>query len=115
MAEPPPCSGPGGSDLSKLRAVIREAMSFGRQHDHFGANIDSAVEIDDVLIDQSDAAARYATADGRGLIGAVNAIDRVAKIYCASAERIAETAGHEARQVRLPDHHLGRRSPIRPF
>jgi hypothetical protein len=36
----------------------------------------------------------------------------VAPIYSARSERIARTAGHPARQVRLTRDHLGRRRPV---
>ena len=53
--------------------------------------------------------------DGRGIIGAVDAIHRAAQIHGAGAERVAGAAGHETRQVGLALDHLGRRSPVRPF
>src|SRR5207237_4646875 len=77
--------------------------------------IDSAEEIADVLIGQADAARRHELADRRGIIGAVDAILAGAEIHGARAERVAGTAGHEARQIRLARDHFGRRMPVRPF
>ena len=85
------------------------------QHDHTGADLHTAVEILDVLVDQTNASRRYERADGRGLIGAVNTIQRLAEIERACAERIARSARHEPRQIRLPIDHFRRRMPIRPF
>ena len=48
--------------------------------------------------------------DGGGLIGTVDAVQRVAKIKSPRAERIARTTGHEARQVGLALDHLRRRN-----
>src|SRR6185437_10481366 len=85
------------------------------QHHHPRANLDSIEEILDVRVGQPDAARRYEGADGRGLVSAVDAIERVAEIERARAKRIALATGHEARQVRLTlDHFLGRK-PVRPF
>src|SRR5438477_5021789 len=53
--------------------------------------------------------------DGLRLIGAVNAVDRVAEVECARAERVARTAGHEPRQIWLALDHFRRRDPIRPL
>ena len=54
-------------------------------------------------------------ADGRRLVGAVDAVQRLAEIKSARAERIARAARHHARQIRLALDHLGRRMPVRPF
>src|SRR6476659_3991768 len=54
-------------------------------------------------------------ADRRRLIGAVDAIDGVAQIEGARAERIAFAAGHETRQIRLSLDHFFRRMPVRPL
>jgi len=45
----------------------------------------------------------------------MNAINCIAKIHGAGAERIARAAGHEARQIRLALDHFRWRMPIRPF
>src|SRR5262249_40951912 len=86
-----------------------------RQHDNASADLHAAVEILDVLVDQTNAARRYERADGRGLIGSVNAVQRLAEIERACAERIARSARHEPRQIRLTIDHLRRRMPIRPL
>ena len=49
------------------------------------------------------------------LVGAVDAVDRLAEIERARAHRIARAAGHEARQVGLALDHLRRRPPVGPF
>src|SRR5690242_9993330 len=85
------------------------------EHDHARADVDAAIKVFDVRIGQPDAARRNEVADGRGLIGAVNAIHGVAEIERARAERVAFAAGHEARQIRLPLDHFLRRMPVRPF
>ena len=56
-----------------------------------------------------------ARADRSRLVRAVNAIHRAADIERARPHRIAGTAGHEARQVRLALDHLGRRTPVGPL
>src|SRR6266536_6641967 len=53
--------------------------------------------------------------DGLRLIGAVDAVDRVAEIKRARPELIARPPGHEPRQIRLAVDHLRRRNPIGPF
>src|SRR5262249_7110658 len=64
-------------------------------------HLDAAIEIFDILVEQSNAPGRHERADGRGLVGAVNAVQRLAKIERASAQRIARPARHEARQIGL--------------
>ena len=54
-------------------------------------------------------------ADRLRQVRAVDAIDRLAEIERPGAERIAGTAGHEARQIGLALDHLRRRTPIGPF
>src|SRR4029450_11291866 len=53
--------------------------------------------------------------DRRGIVGAVNAVLAGAEIHRPRAERVAGTAGHEARQIGLACDHLVRRMPVRPF
>jgi hypothetical protein len=53
-------------------------MRFGRHDNHLGPDVNAAVEIDDILIDHANTAARNAAADRRGLVGTVDAIDGVA-------------------------------------
>src|ERR1700678_3866867 len=91
--------------LSNTRGRFRRLPS--GQYDDLGAHGDAAVEILDIPVDQANAARGDERADGRGLIGAVDAIERVAKIESARTERIALAARHEARQVGLAvDHFL---------
>ncbi len=85
------------------------------QHDHLGADIDAAVEVDDVFVDQADATRRHLSTDGRGSVGAVDAVDGAAEIHGAGAERVLRAAGHEARQIGLALHHFRGRRPIRPL
>src|SRR5262245_55200486 len=86
-----------------------------RQYYHARANLDPAIEIHDVLVCQPDAARGHEGADGRGLIGAVDAVHRLPEIESARAERVGLAASHEARQIRLAYDHLLRRIPIRPL
>jgi hypothetical protein len=44
--------------------------------DHPGTDIDAAIEVDHILVAHPDAAGRYVGADGPGLVGAVDAIER---------------------------------------
>src|SRR5205085_1695165 len=80
-----------------------------------GADVHATVEVGHVLIGEADAAGGHALADGRGRIGAVNAVYRAAEIHGARAKRVGRAAGHEARQVGLALDHFGRRRPIRPL
>ena len=63
-------------------------------------------EVHDVPIGQPNASRGHKRADGRRLIGAVDAINGVAEIKCARAERVARTTRHETRQVGLAVNHL---------
>src|SRR5215831_11377738 len=93
----------------------RGATLGSRQHHHLGADIDAVIEVDDVLVGHADASGCRAAADGRGRVGAVDAVEGTAEIHGARAERIGRAAGHEARQVRRAGNHLRRRRPIRPL
>ena len=81
----------------------------------FGAHRDSPIQVGDVVVHEPEAARRYGAADGLRLVGAVDAVDRGAEIERARAHRIARTARHEARQIRLALDHLRRRRPVGPF
>src|SRR5262249_34150985 len=85
------------------------------QHDHFAADVDAVVEVDDVLVDHADAARGDPAPDGRGSVGAVDAIDGATQIHGAGTERILWASGHEARQIGLALQHLGGRRSIRAF
>src|SRR5262249_20692262 len=67
----------------------RPGALLARQHHHAGADLHPRVEVGDVLIGEADAVRRYEAADGRGLVGAVDAVERIAEIERARAERIA--------------------------
>ena len=54
-------------------------------------------------------------ANGRRLVGAVNAVERGPEIERPCAERVVRAARHMARQIGTAQQHLGRRRPIRPF
>src|SRR5262249_56382107 len=64
---------------------------------------------------EANAARGHEGPDGRGLIGAVDAVHGLAEIERARTERVGLAAGHEARQIGLAHDHLLRRSPIGPF
>src|SRR6266851_7958396 len=81
---------PGGTGPTKVQQAQTEmclaagaagavGVTLDGQHDHLGADIDAAVEIDDVLVDHADAARGDPAPDGRGSIGAVDAIDGAAQ------------------------------------
>ena len=84
-------------------------------HDDARADRHAVVEVDHVVVDQAEAAGRDRVADRLRRVGAVDAVDRLAEIHGAGAERIAGSAGHEARQIGLALDHLRRRMPVRPF
>ena len=63
-------------------------LSPARQHHHARADPDAGIEVRDVLIGEPDASRGDECPDGRGLIGAVDAIYRVTEIERARAERI---------------------------
>src|SRR5262245_44219592 len=104
---------------SRLLRTLRNAhatLQYRRLADHhFGSDRHALVEIDDVGIDQPEAARRHRRPDRLRRIGPVQPVDRGAEIEGARAHRIAGTTGHEARQIGLALDHLGRRGPIRPF
>src|SRR5258707_3850389 len=79
------------------------------------ADIDAAVQVDHILIAHPDAARRDVGADGPGLVGAVDAIQRGSQIHRARAERILRTAFHVPRQIGAARQHFRRRRPSRPF
>src|SRR3972149_2454073 len=67
-------------------------------HHDPGAELDALVEIADVLVANPDAAWLYRGPDRPRLVGAVNAVERRAKIHGARAKRIVGAAFHVARQ-----------------
>ena len=86
-----------------------------RQHHDLRTDVSPVIKIDHILVEQADAARGHEAADGLGRVGAVNAIDGVAKIHRARAEGIARAARHEARQIGLALDHLRGRRPVRPL
>src|SRR5271166_627804 len=89
--------------------------SDGLFDDHLRADRHVIVEIRDVLIDQPEAAGRDGVANRLGLVGPVNAVDRLSEVEGAGAHRITRSARHEPRQIWLALDHLRRRAPVRPF
>src|SRR5204863_5856190 len=95
---------------------IAARSDFGALTNHnLGADRYAFVQVDDVIVDQPETARRDGAADRLRLVGAVNAVDGAAEIERAGAERVAGTAGHEARQVGLAGDHLRWRIPVGPF
>src|SRR5262245_9948420 len=70
-----------------------------RQDNDLGADPDTAVEVDHVLVEHADASARDLGTDRFRCIGPVNAIDGIAEIHGTGAKRIARPAGHKAWQI----------------
>src|SRR5215468_3921151 len=101
--------------MGRRRRAARLQRRVLRQHHDFGADIDAAEEIGDVLVGHADAARRDELADRGGIVGAVDAVFARTEIHGAGAERIAGTAGDEARQIGLARDHLRRRIPVRPL
>src|SRR5688500_13999829 len=111
--------GMGGTKVSAPGNRPRPPQAEWLQHHHLGVDADAAVELDDVLIAHSEAARGDGLADGPGLVGAVDAEERVAaalmQVERAGAERIFGAAGHGDGEVGLALAHFGRRRPGRPF
>src|SRR5690606_21612537 len=99
-------------DTGRSRACSPYALL---QHDDFGADRHALEQILDLVIDEAEAARRHGVADRFRRIGAVNAIDGVAKVKGARSHRIAGAASHETWQIGLALNHLGGRRPVRPF
>src|SRR5437762_5726136 len=85
---------PDGSAGDGNGAGGRGGRASGQDH-YASTHLDPAVEILDVGIEHADTARRDELADRRRLIGAVDAVDRLAEIECARAERVSVTARHE--------------------
>jgi hypothetical protein len=86
-----------------------------RQHDHFRPDLHAVVQVDHVLVCQTNAPARHVPADRGGRVRAMDAILRTGDIHRTRAERISGAAGGHARQIRLARNHLGRWIPVRPL
>src|SRR5713101_4552156 len=89
----------------RLRGSRRPRSAAGPDDDP-RAQCHAAVEVFDILIEQANAARGDELADGRGLIGAVDAVERLAEIERAGAQRIAGPARHHPRQIGLAIDHL---------
>ena len=59
------------------------------QHDNASPKLNASVEIFDILIDQTDAARRHEGSNSGGLIGAMDAIERLAQIKRPRAKRVS--------------------------
>src|SRR5215467_4466437 len=95
--------------------AVQPNETLHRKYNYFSAKSNAIVEVDHVIIDQADAAARGALANASRVIGAVNAIFGAADIYRPRAEWIAGATRNHARQIRLATDHLRRWVPIRPL
>src|SRR5664279_717931 len=94
-------------------------MNAGSEHVDGRPDFDSVIEIDDIVVQETDAAGRYRPSNRIGLIGAVDAKHRIAltivEIHGASTERIGEAAFHHFWQFRPAQPHRGRWGPCGPF
>src|ERR1700747_879435 len=79
------------------------------------ADVDTTIEIDHVVIHETETTGRDCLAYGLRGVGSVNAIYGISKVHRARAKRITRTSGHETGQIRLPLDHFRWRVPIRPF
>src|SRR6185503_3302298 len=99
-----------------------------RKHFYLGSDRNPVVEMDDILVDHSDAAGRHAGANRLRLDCSMDAVERVdfplPQIEPAGADRIAWPARHalaalQVHELRLdigpPRDHFGRRIPVRPL
>src|SRR6185312_14861961 len=91
-------------------------------HEDAGPRRHALVEIDDVLEQQPDAAARHRPTDRSGIHVAVQAIERVLAVLedveRPRSERVVEAGRHAVRilgEFGLPLDHLPWRRPLRPF
>src|SRR5262245_50092699 len=99
--------------------IVQERSSSGSEHHHSRADLHPAVEIDHIFIGDPDAARGNRTSDVFGLVGAVDAIQRVlaasVKIEGARPHWIARAAWDVARKrAKSPLLILSRR-PSRPL
>src|ERR1700674_5260855 len=91
----------------------------GGEHHHRAAELDPAIEVDHVLVGQPDAAGGYGLPDIFGLVGAVDAEQRVLavgeQVHAARAHRILRTAGNDGRKWAEAFVLARGRGPGRPF
>src|SRR6476660_5500213 len=117
-----PCVSPSLT-LIAVTAVLLWAFVCGprpneilhRKYNNFCAKSDAIVEVDHIIVDQTNAATRGALANAGRVIGAVNAIFGAADINRTRAKWIARTARNHARKIGLAPDHLRRWVPIRPL
>src|ERR1700730_7341761 len=88
-------------------------MSF--KHYYGRADFDPIIEVDDIVVAQSNAPRSSGGADGVRLVRAMDAIHGIAQVHCACAERIGRAAAHMMWPIGPPPQHLGGRRPIRPL
>jgi hypothetical protein len=88
-------------------------MSF--KHYYGRADFDPIIEVDDIVVAQSNAPRSSGGTDGVRLVRAMDAIHGIAQVHCACAERIGRAAAHMMGQIGPPPQHLGGRRPIRPL
>src|SRR5262245_2900 len=85
----------------ELRAVGRVALA-GRQHDDRRTDLHPAIEVDDVLVGEADAARGDGLADILRLVGAVTAVQRIftigIEVEAARAHWVLRTARHVRRK-----------------
>src|SRR5262245_32475433 len=103
---------PISSPVAKLRPKNLNIAELAPRSDfrpladhHLGPDGNAIVEIGHVGIGQTETSGGHRAADGLRLVGAVDAVDRGAEVERAGTERIARTASHPARQIRLPLDH----------
>src|SRR3954468_18908069 len=82
-------SGPGTAVAAERRGPPSGRCALlGRQHHHFGADLDTVVEVDHVVVDHADAARCRTAADAPRRVGAMNAIEGAAEIHRPRSEGI---------------------------
>src|SRR5262245_16185830 len=101
--------------LSQKRTLIEAGLRLLMLHHNLGSNRHAAIKVGNVIIDHPEASRRHRLTDRLRRVGAVDAVDGRADVERARAERIAGTAGHPARKIRLPRDHLRRWRPVRPL
>src|SRR5215472_9259719 len=102
------------------RGRVRGSRAVGYEpasslHDDGGANLGPVIQVDDVLVGHTNAARRDAATELPRLVGAVDAVKRVAEIERPRTERIIRPAGHVTRQIGKPLQFTWRGRPVRPF
>src|SRR5579871_3176832 len=101
--------------LAQRNAAQRASKRPSVQHHHGGADGDTIIEIDHVLIGHAEAAGGDGLSDRLRLVGAVDTIERRAEIERPRPERVLDTATHVSRQIGPARDHLPRRRPVGPF